>query len=289
MHAAEKFGRFCASVKYEVRIIGIPKTIDNDINGTDRCPGYASAARYVAQSTRDLGMDLRSLPQPVSILETMGRNVGWLAAASVAGKRSEENAPHLVYVPEIPFEMERFLSDLERVLGRQDWAIVVVAEGIRDKAGRPIYEAAEASQADALSRPLMTGVARVLAETAARELKVRCRDERPGLVGRASMLHVSTQDLRDAELVGRAAFRAVWANHDAEMLALTPLDREEGSGFEMVPFGSVIGPERGIPAEWLCDGDIPLDDKFKKYVGPLIGDLLEYDSAVASLEPQDRP
>jgi ATP-dependent phosphofructokinase / diphosphate-dependent phosphofructokinase len=289
MHAAEMFRRYCASVKHEVRIIGIPKTIDNDINGTDRCPGYASAARYVAQSTRDLGMDLRSLPQPVSILETMGRNVGWLAAASAAGKRTEQDAPHLVYVPEIPFEMDKFVSDLDRVLGRQDWAIVVVSEGIRDKAGRPIYEAAEASQADALKRPLMTGVARVLAETAARELKVRCRDEKPGLVGRASMLHVSTQDLRDAELVGRAAYRAVSTNHDEEMVALTPLDGEEGAGFEMVPFDSVIGSDRGIPAKWLCDGDIPLNQLFEKYVRPLIGDLLEYDSVVRDLAPYAHP
>ena len=129
MHAALMMSRFCKQEKYELQVIGIPKTVDNDINGTDRCPGYASAAHYVAQSTRDLGMDVRALPQPVSIFETMGRHVGWLAAASVAAKRSERDAPHLVYIPEVAFDMDRFISDLDAVLKRQDWAIVVVSRG----------------------------------------------------------------------------------------------------------------------------------------------------------------
>jgi len=285
MAAAEMLGRFCGNANYELRVIGIPKTIDNDINGTDRCPGYASAARYVAQSTRDLGMDIRSLPQPVSIFETLGRNVGWLAAASAAAKRREQDAPHLVYVPEIPFETEKFLADLERVLARQDWAIVVVCEGIKDKSGRPVYEAAHASQADALKRPLIGGVGRVLAETAARELKLRCRDEKPGLVGRASMLHASKQDLHDAELVGREAVRALRKNRNAEMVALAPLDRSDAAAFELVPFSAVIGPERAIPRKWLCDGDIPVNDGFRNYLRPLIGELLEYDSVVSEMEP----
>jgi 6-phosphofructokinase 1 len=284
MRAAHMFSEFCNKLGYELSLIGVPKTIDNDITGTDRCPGYASAARYVAQSTRDLGMDLRSLPQPVSIFETMGRDVGWLAGASAAGKQDEEDAPHLVYVPEVPFEVEKFLSDLEGILRKQSWAVVVVSEGIRDGAGRPIYQVQEASQADALNRPLPGGVSRFLAETVTRKLNVRCRDEKPGLIGRASMLHASAQDLLDAEFIGSASVRAVVDGHHDEMAALTPLENGN-SKCQLVPLTSTISSDRTIPKEWLCEGNIPVHRKFTEYVLPLIGDLLEYDFAVSSLKP----
>jgi 6-phosphofructokinase 1 len=285
MRVAHMFSGFCNELGFDLSVIGIPKTIDNDINGTDRCPGYASAARYVAQSTRDLGMDVRSLPQPVSIFETMGRNVGWLAGASATGKRDEGDAPHLVYVPEVPFQVEKFLAELEDILTRQSWAIVVVSEGIRDIEGRPIYQTQEASQADALNRPLIGGVSRFLAEIVTRRLNVRCRDEKPGLIGRASILHASTQDLRDAEFIGSAALRASLAGHHDKMAALTPLESGGNSGCELVPLSSVTSSDRTIPKEWLCDGKIPVHRNFIEYVRPLIGDLLEYDSAVSDLKP----
>jgi len=270
-------GRFCKQAGYEFQVIGIPKTVDNDIVGTDRCPGYASAAHYVAQSTRDLGMDVRSLPQPVSIFETMGRHVGWLAAASVAAKTSPHDAPHLVYLPEVPFNLDHFLTDLEARLKHQDWAIVVVSEGIRDQTGKPVYENAEPSQVDAFNRPLPGGVARFLAETVARRLRVRCRDEKPGLLGRASMLHVPPQDVADAALVGRAADEALLAGHDEHMVALTPLQSGEPAGFRLVPLESVSGPDRAIPKEWLSDGNPPTNEKLLDYLRPILGDLLEYE------------
>jgi 6-phosphofructokinase 1 len=275
--AALMVSRFCKQAGYEFQVIGIPKTVDNDIVGTDRCPGYASAAHYVAQSTRDLGMDVRSLPQPVSIFETMGRHVGWLAAASVAAKTTLQDAPHLVYLPEVPFDLEQFLSDLDARLRQQDWAIVVVSEGIRDKAGKPVYENAEPSQVDAFNRPLPGGVARFLAETVARRLKVRCRDEKPGLLGRASILHVSPQDVADAALVGRAADEALLAGQDEQMVALNPLQPGEPSGFKLVPLESVSGPDRAIPREWLGEGNPPTNQEFLEYLRPILGDLLEYD------------
>jgi len=128
---------------YDLRVIGIPKTIDNDIPGTDRCPGFGSAARYAAQTVRDLGMDVRSLPQPVSIYETMGRSVGWLAGATALGKLDDRSAPHLIYLPEQPFELDRFLGNLDRVVRQLGYAIVVVAEGIRRADGQPVFEAAD--------------------------------------------------------------------------------------------------------------------------------------------------
>ena len=135
MQSAGLVSAHCREAGHEVQIIGVPKTVDNDIAMTDRCPGYASAARYMAQTTRDLGMDIRSLPQPVTILEVIGRSIGWLAAATTLAKVEEADAPHLVYVPETPFYAETFLADLERIVASQGWAIVVATEGIRNPDG----------------------------------------------------------------------------------------------------------------------------------------------------------
>jgi len=276
MRGAETVSRFCRESGHEVRVLGVPKTVDNDIAVTDRCPGYASAARYIAQSTRDLGMDVRSLPQPVSILETMGRSVGWLAAAAAAGKRDERDAPHLVYLPERAFEMEGFLAALETVVAKQGWAIVVVAEGIRDRDERYVYQVADPAQSDPLQRPLTGGVAQYLADAVAQNLKMRCRSEKPGLLGRASMLHASTQDQRDADLVGRAAVRGLLAGETEKMVSLLPLQGRSDSGYELVALDRVAEVERPIPAEWICDGAIPVKKGFFEYLGPLMGDLVPY-------------
>lgn len=276
MRGAEIVSRHCRESDCEVRVLGVPKTVDNDIAVTDRCPGYASAARYVAQSTRDLGMDVRSLPQPVSILETMGRSVGWLAGAAGAGKRDERDAPHLVYVPERAFEMDRFLADLEGIVVRQGWAIVVVAEGIRNAKGQFVYQHADAAQADPLGRPITGGVAQFLAEAVARNLKMRCRSEKPGLLGRASMLHAAAQDWKDAEMVGRAAVRGLLDGETDKMVALRPLNDNCECGYEYVPLERVAEAEKPIPAEWTQDAAIPVTDRFLDYLRPLIGSLLPY-------------
>lgn len=276
MRSAEIVSQYCCDAGCDVRVLGVPKTIDNDIAATDRCPGYASAARYVAQSTRDLGMDVRSLPQPVSILETMGRGVGWLAAAAAAGKRDEEDAPHLVYVPEQAFEMDRFLADLEEIVARLGWAIVVVAEGIRNRDGSFVHQVEDAAQADPLGRPITGGVAQFLSETVARQLKIRCRSEKPGLLGRASMLHAAAQDWKDADLVGRAAVRGLLQGERDKMVALLPLNDAGECGYGYVPLASVAQVERPVPAEWTCDAAIPVSDRFFAYLEPLIGDLLPY-------------
>ena len=278
MQGAEAVSGYCHDANYEMQVIGIPKTVDNDIAVTDRCPGYASAARYVAQSTRDLGMDVCSLPQPVSIFETMGRSVGWLAGASAAAKLDEDDAPHLVYLPERPFDPEIFLSDLDRVVTKLGWAIVVVSEGLRNQTGDLFYETADPSQADALQRPLTGGVGQFLAGMVAQRLKIRCRCEKPGLIGRSSMLHASSQDLSDAELVGRAGVCALLAGHTNRMVSLRPLHASENIGYDLVPLSAVAGKERPIPAEWLSDAATSVNESFLKYVRPLIGNLMQYHS-----------
>jgi 6-phosphofructokinase 1 len=208
----------------------------------------------------------------------MGRDVGWLAAATVMAKKDEHDAPHLVYIPEVPFELDKFLADLEGILRKQDWAIVVVSEGIRDGAGRPVYENAERTQRDEFDRPLPGGVGRCLAEIVTRRLNVRCRDEKPGLLGRASMLHVTPRDKADAELVGRAACQALAADETEKMVGLAPLRNGVAAETMLLPLEKVSAEPRSVPREWICDGNPPTNGLFTDYLRPLIGNLLEYEN-----------
>jgi 6-phosphofructokinase 1 len=260
--------------RYECCVVGVPKTIDNDIPATDRCPGFGSAARAVAQCVRDLGMDVRTLPQPVSLYESMGRSVGWLAGASVLAKIDENHAPHLVYLPERPFEVEKFIGDIDRVVRKHGWAVAVVTEGLKTADGRLVYEDAAASQRDALNRALPGGVASYLAELVTRELKIRCRSEKPGLCARASMLHASEQDRRDAEIVGRAGVRAAVEQRHGHMVALRPLGDPQAT--EIVPLSRAAGGERVVPAAWLAESDTAVAPPFLDYVRPLVGPLVDY-------------
>ena len=273
---------------YDLSVIGIPKTIDNDIPITDRCPGYGSAARYIAQSVRDLGMDVSALPQPVSIFETMGRGAGWLAAASVLARFGEDSAPHLIYLPEKPFELSRFLASLDRVVKRLGYAIVVVSEGIQTADGKPVFEVGDATQRDALNRALPGGVGSYLADVVTRELRIRCRCEKPGLCGRASMLHVSAQDLADAELVGRMGVRGIVQGIRDQAVSLLPL-RDAGAnenGCEFVPLSSMAG-DRKLPSDWIADEEAGVSEAFIQYARPIVDELLPYARPLATISNSD--
>ncbi len=274
MRGAQLVSGVCRAANFEVQVIGVPKTVDNDIAVTDRCPGYASAARYIAQSTRDLGMDVRGLPQPVTVLETMGRSVGWLAAATTLAKSAEEDAPHLVYLPETPFRKEQFLSALDDIVRRQGWAVVVVSEGARNADGSMVYALNDPSHMDPLKRPMTGGVGQFLAGMVGENLKIRCRSEKPGLLGRSSIALVSAQDQRDAELTGRAAVQALLAGETEKMVSLLPLGDSRETA--LVPLSAVAGHEKTIPAEWLTHGPLAVTNAFTEYAAPLVGELHSY-------------
>lgn len=276
MHGARLFVEFCAAHGYVIEAVGVPKTVDNDLRETDRCPGFASAARFIAQSTRELGADLRSLPQPVTILETMGRSVGWLAAAAVLAKTDSASAPQIVLIPEIPFHEDSFLALVEENVNRHGWAVIVAAEGIRHEDGSLVYSNVDPAQRDPLKRPFTGGVARHLSEIVTRELKMRCRSETPGLLGRASIAHRSQQDIGDAARVGIAAVDALLNNQAGNMVSLLPLGSSEHT--TLVPFEKVAGVERPIPAAWLDAGPLSVSDDFRRYVEPLVGELPQYAS-----------
>jgi 6-phosphofructokinase 1 len=204
----------------------------------------------------------------------MGRSVGWIAAAASLARTDADSAPHLVYVPEVPFETEEFLSDLSSVVDRLGWAVVVVAEGIRHADGRPVYEARDPSQSDPLKRPMIGGVAQHLATIVGKRLGLRCRSEKPGLLGRASMACAAEQDLEDAALVGRTGVQALVAGKTNVMVSLEPLG--SASSTRLVPLNDAAGHERTIPSEWLQGGPLPVAQPFFDYIRPLVGPIEEH-------------
>lgn len=285
MRGAELVSRHCHDAGFEVQIVGVPKTVDNDIVATDRCPGYASAARYVAQSTRDLGTDIRSLPQPVTILEVIGRSIGWVAAASTLAKVEEADAPHLVHLPETPFDSDVFLARLDGIVTKQGWAVAVVSEGIRNPDGSLVYELSDPTQLDPLKRPMTGGVGQFLADMVGARLKIRCRSEKPGLLARVSRAHISVQDQMDAELVGRAGVRALVSGETDKMVALRPLKDPGATGFDLVPLSVIAGVERTVTKEWLTNGPLAVGQEFQDYLRPLVGELYRYSPALPPAIP----
>ena len=276
MRGAESFSTFCRDDGLRVQVIGVPKTIDNDIHGTDRCPGFGSAARYVSQSLIDLTMDIRSLPQPVTLYETLGRDVGWIAGASTLARREQDDAPHVVCVPEIPFELDGFLSRIEAAVERVGWAVGVVSEGTRYADGRPVFEQEMPRTADRITRPVIGGVAQYLSGLVTVRTGLRCRSEKPGLLGRSAMAYVSARDVADAEVVGREGVRALVRGETNQMVSLLSVAQSEAGGCRMVPFSSVTVGSRALPGEWLSEDGLGVNDACRAYMQSIVGDLCFY-------------
>jgi ATP-dependent phosphofructokinase / diphosphate-dependent phosphofructokinase len=194
------------ALDYDLRVVCVPKTIDNDLPETDHCPGYGSAARFVALATMDSALCTAAMPShyAVKIVEVMGRDAGWLAAASALGKEREEDPPQLIYFPERPLDPLRFLDDVREVHARYGCVVAVVAETVRAVSGQPLGALGHQGT-DAFGHPLLSGAAQYLVSLVSGELGLRARFDKPGDLQRMSSAHVSTTDRAEAELVGRAA------------------------------------------------------------------------------------
>ena len=166
---------------YELQTIGVPKTIDNDLPFTDHSPGYGSAARFLALATMDSTLNTVSIPwhYPVKVIETMGRDAGWLAASSALGKRHDNDPPHIILMPEHVFKADNFLKQVEAVYRSIGYVIVVASEAVRDEKGQPLGTAGQTGE-DAFQHPLLTGAAQHLVELVIQHLNLRARFEKPG-------------------------------------------------------------------------------------------------------------
>lgn len=254
----------------DIQVMGIPKTMDNDLSVTDHSPGFGSAARYVAQSTKEVVCDVKGLPIHVVVIEASGRNAGWLTAASaLADTESGEFSPDLIYLPEVTFSEEKFLSDIKAALKEKTGLVVVVSEGLRDKEGQPIVS------------PIMTqgratyfgDVSTHLATLIIKELGYKARGEKPGLLGRASIALNSSVDVEEAKLVGRVAVESVLAGVSGKMVGLKRRDTADYAVETiLIDIEAVMLTEKTLPKEFINDTQNGVTQAFIDWCRPLIGE-----------------
>lgn len=263
MDTALSISRCARDAHYELRVIGIPKTIDNDLLVTDHAPGYASTAHFFACAARDAGVDNRSLRSPVCVLETLGRNTGWIVAATALARRAPDDAPHLIYFPERPLSLDRIAADVESVCRRLGRVVVAVCEGQLDEKGQPFG-------AD-VDRNLASNLGHTLARLITQRTGLRARAEKPGLIGRSCGPFARELDRREAYECGRAAVLAAAAGESEVMVAL----RSDSSTF-LTPLETVARRERLLPPDWIAESGHDVTADFRRYASPLVGEIPGY-------------
>jgi 6-phosphofructokinase len=263
---------------YEFRAIHIPKTIDNDLVMNDHTPGYGSAARFVAQAFIGANLDNRALPG-VYIAIVMGRHAGFLTAASAIARKYPDDGPHLVYLPERPFDMDRFLGDVKVVYDKFGRCVVAASEGIQDVQGTPVLmKSMEALEKDAHGNVQLSGTGALgdlLAETVRRKLNIkRVRSDTFGYLQRSFFGCVSDIDQHEAREVGeKAAQFAIWHNHDGSITIQRT--GEYSVDYRLVPLEQVAGKTRHMPDEFINAAGNNVTDAFRYYCRPLLGSGLQ--------------
>ncbi len=253
-------------------VVNVPKTIDNDLLATDHSPGYGSAARFVALAAMGIGRDVETMGEaaPLAVLEVMGRDAGWLAAASVLGKREERDAPHVVVVPEEPVAEDRFLGLVEDAYARYGTAVIVVSENTRGEHG--VLGSDEPWYVDDFGHAYYEGAGRYLSELVGRRLGARVRYERPGSIQRSLAETVSRTDALEAEMAGRAA--VMYAAEGASDVMVT-LEREPGDLYACrtgtAPLDDVAGGVKTLPPAMYDPATAMPTADFAAYAEPLIG------------------
>ena len=258
-----------------VVFLGDPKTVDNDLVETDHCPGFGSVARWMAIAMRDMGRDTESgatTTTSIAILEAMGRDSGWITGATVLAKEDPDDAPHLIYLPEVAFDLDTFLNDVQRIHDRLGYVLIVVSEGIRDQARNLLTKS---SLKDAFGHVQLGGVGAYLARTITDRLKIKARANIPGTLQRASILGASQSDLAEAYLVGHRAVKYAVDGKSGSMVALV---RESDTPYActtgVVPLEKVANAKKIVPADYITPEGNFVNAKFVQYVKPLAGDLL---------------
>jgi len=281
--AAAKISETAKAQGYDLRVIGIPKTIENDLPATDHCPGYGSAIKYIGATVKELSLDADSMGQGdlVTIIEVMGRNSGWLAAgASLAKRRDHPNdPPHLVYLPEVPFTNEKFVEDVRRVLKREKHCVVVAGEGLVDKDGNYV------SVENGTNEAQLGGIGEYLKDLVEGQIGSKARVARLGITQRAAAHLSSKTDSDEAFLVGQAAVKAAVNGESDKLVTLV---RGDGDNYTcetgLSSLSDVIGNLKKLPREWINEDGVSLNFQFFRYATPLIqGEVtVPYDNGLPS-------
>jgi 6-phosphofructokinase 1 len=260
---------------YELRIVGVPKTIDNDLPHTDNCPGYGSVIKYNAATVMEIGMDVGSMATDdgsCCIIEVMGRSAGWIAAGTVLAKRGHPaNPPHIILLPECPFDQEKFLAKVSETIAAYHYCIVVVGEGIKDAAGNEV--GADKSRLDAFGHPVLAGSADKLKEIVQGKLNLKTRTVLLSYAQRAAEHFASLTDSANAFACGEAAVRAAVAGQSGFMVKIMRETQPTGAirwTTGLQPLADIANVEHLIPRDWIAEDGLLPNEKFAEYARPLI-------------------
>ena len=259
---------------WDMRVIGVPKTIDNDLPHTDSCPGYGSVIKYNAATVMEIGCDVASMATDdgsCCIVEVMGRAAGWIAAGTIVAKREQADPPHIILLPELAFNEAKFLDKVKQVVDENHYCVVVVGEGLKNEAGEEI--GADKSRLDAFGHPVLSGAADALAEIVQGKLDLKTRTVKLGYAQRAAEHFASATDSNNAYACGVAAVKAAVDGQSGFMVKIVRNSNGNGSikwETGLQDLGDIANVEHFIPRDWISeDGFLP-NDKFMSYARPLI-------------------
>ncbi len=274
MDTCNKVSKYMQKVGYECRIMGVPKTIDNDLFGTDHCPGYASAAKYIATTCMEIYLDARVYDTGmICILECMGRDAGWITAASAIATHFGKG-PDLIYLPEKDFDMDSFLADVKRVYDKEGKCLVAVSEGIHDKDGKLIveYGAADGS-VDSFGHKQLGGLAATLADIVKEKFNVKVRGIEFSLMQRCAAHIASETDVQESFSAGKAAVENAVAGVTDKMVGFERATDENGNyvcKIKLMDLADVANAVKNVPDSMINEAANGLTDEFIDYVLPLI-------------------
>lgn len=256
----------------DIFIMGAPKTIDNDLMGTDHCPGFGSAAKYIATTFAELVCDTNAYMQKsVTVVEVMGRNAGWLTASSALARLSGRKGPDLIYLCERPFSCEQFLVDVRNKLEKQSSVLIAVSEGIHDENGVYISEQTQSGQVDNFGHKYIAGAARSLEEMIRNEIGCKVRSIELNLMQRAAGHIASQTDLEESYMLGSKAVTAMLEGKTGEMSAIRrlPTNDYKIETFS-IPIEQIANHEKKIPLSWINEAGNDVTPELMNYLTPLI-------------------
>ena len=270
MDTVNKLSEYFKTIDFDIKVIGIPKTIDNDLCITDHTPGFGSAAKYVATTMKEITRDsiVYSIPS-VTIVEIMGRHAGWLTASSAVLHALGETAPHLVYVPEVKFTIDGFIKDVRQELSKHKAVIVAVSEGIE------VPEGVQSGVVDNFGHKYLSGIGKYLEETVRNEIGCKVRSIELNVMQRCSSHICSKTDIDESVAIGSAAVRAALNGETGRMMAFKRIsDMPYMCDIVSVPVSEVANEEKAFPKEWITPDGTNVNEQACRYFLPLIqGDI----------------
>lgn len=273
MDTVSKLSRYAAKIQSPIRVIGVPKTIDNDLVETDHTPGFGSAAKFVATTVREIAIDasVYDNKKSVTIVEIMGRHAGWLTAASALARKFEGDNPVLIYLPEVAFNQEDFLEKVKKALETTPNLVVCVSEGINDGSGTFICEFASDVGVDTFGHKMLTGSGKYLENLIKEKLGVKVRSVELNVSQRCSSSCLSKTDLDEADHSGAFAINAALNGETGKMISFVRTNTSPYElSFSTADVNIICNQEKAVPLSWITKDGSDVTDEFIRYAAPLI-------------------